>query len=118
MLFLSISGRHGARPCLEELPGLDTLAEAFEGKGFDVLAISVDRDFADAEAFLKDLGVTHLKPYSDPKFALAAALKTRGVPVTVLYDRKGRELARLEGGGDWNSKTAHALVRQALKESS
>lgn len=36
-----------------------------------------------------------------------------GMPVTVLIDRDGNEIARLMGGADWASDTARELVRQA-----
>ncbi len=36
-----------------------------------------------------------------------------GMPVTVLIDREGNEIARLIGGADWSSEAAKELVRQA-----
>ena len=35
------------------------------------------------------------------------------LPVTLLIDRDGNEIARLMGGADWSSDTAKALIRQA-----
>jgi hypothetical protein len=37
-----------------------------------------------------------------------------GMPVTILYDREGREIARLSGGADWDSPEAVALLEAAV----
>ena len=33
-----------------------------------------------------------------------------GLPVTVVLDRDGREIARLLGGADWNGPDARAVI--------
>ncbi len=33
-----------------------------------------------------------------------------GLPVTVLLDRDGAEIARMLGGADWNGPEAHAVI--------
>ena len=33
-----------------------------------------------------------------------------GLPVTVILDRDGQEVARLTGGADWNSDSARAIL--------
>jgi hypothetical protein len=37
-----------------------------------------------------------------------------GMPVTIVYDRRGREVARLAGGADWSSDEAVALIDAVL----
>jgi hypothetical protein len=37
-----------------------------------------------------------------------------GMPLTIIYDRNGAELARLAGGADWDSPEAVALMEAAL----
>jgi len=33
-----------------------------------------------------------------------------GLPITVLLDPQGREIARLQGDADWNSDSARAII--------
>jgi hypothetical protein len=40
-----------------------------------------------------------------------------GMPVTIIYDRQGREVARLAGGADWDSPESVALLEAVLAES-
>ncbi|MNF13785.1 hypothetical protein D3C80_2157510 [compost metagenome] len=49
----------------------------------------------------------------DPRQTLAREMGVMGMPVTVLIDRDGNEIARLIGGADWSSDAAKALIRQA-----
>jgi hypothetical protein len=36
------------------------------------------------------------------------------MPVTIIYDREGQELARLAGGADWDSPEAVAMLEAAV----
>ena len=50
--------------------------------------------------------------------ALANAMESDNkVPLTVLYDAEGRELARLAGGAEWDSREAKALINTAIEDS-
>ncbi len=101
-------------PCVEEMPSLSALQQAMGGDDFVVLTVNMDRSRADAEAFLRQAGITNLPLYRDTSFALAQKLTVpgapSGLPLTVLYDKNGREQARLSGGADWNSDAAHTLI--------
>jgi hypothetical protein len=39
-----------------------------------------------------------------------------GLPLTVLVDRKGKEIGRLLGPAEWNSAEAIALMKAAIAE--
>lgn len=106
-------------PCVEEMPTLGALQEAYRGRDFEVVAVSIDRSDirAKAQADLARLSGDRLAFYQDPSAALAYKVKvTVGVPVSVLYDRSGREIARYAGAADWNSAEARALVDAALAD--
>lgn len=104
-------------PCRKEMPSLDRLAAAVDDPDFRVLPISVDRSGPEkSRAFLKDIGVKNLDFYIDPSARLGMHLKAFGLPVTILIDRKGRELGRLIGPAEWDSPEAEALIRAALAE--
>ena len=102
-------------PCLKEMPSINTLAGAMSGRPFRVLTISVDRGGAGKpRAFLDKIGATHLGLFLDPKMTLAREIGAIGLPVTVLVDRQGRELARLSGHAEWDSPEAKRLAQAVV----
>lgn len=105
-------------PCIEEMPTLAALADGYRGREFELVAISVDRNDmkARAQSDLKKLAGESLDFYQDPGSAIAFEVKAQGMPTTILYDRSGREIARLAGAADWSSAEARALVDAALGE--
>ena len=96
-------------PCRSEMPALDALARARGGADFEVITIATGRNSPEAiAAFRDEAGITDLPTFLDPKGALAAAMDVPGLPVTVLLDRDGNEVARLMGDADWNGPDARA----------
>ena len=105
-------------PCRIEMPTLAALQAGYQTQPFAVVAISVDRD-ADLKLAKSDIARNRpLKLYRDPgyKFAFGIEPKAQGFPTTIIYDRQGRERARLSGGADWNGKESRALVEALLRE--
>jgi len=45
---------------------------------------------------------------------LGFAAGARGLPLSVLYDRHGIEIGRLDGDADWASPEAVALIEAAI----
>jgi len=103
-------------PCLKELPALDALEGALGGADFAVVAVAADPKGPEtARAFLDKLNLKHLKLYADPKLTLTIATGGAPVlPVSILYDARGREIGRLTGEADWTSPEAKALMRAAI----
>jgi len=103
-------------PCLKELPSLDALQADLGGKDFTVLAVAADPKGPEAaQAFLDKLGVNALALSADPTLALIIATGgSTALPLSILYDAKGREIGRLAGEADWSSPEAKALVRAAM----
>jgi thiol-disulfide isomerase/thioredoxin len=102
-------------PCVVEMPRLDALAGALEG---EVKVITVSQDIRGREVvapFFAEKGFARLEPWLDPEAQLAAQLSPQGVlPLTILFDARGRELLRVTGGYDWDSPAAIALIRNSL----
>jgi len=100
-------------PCVKELPTLDRLARAEDGK-LNVLAISQDMaPHASVEAFLQTHGIGTMDSYHDPKMALSAALGPDTVlPTSILYDANGKEVWRYVGDQDWTSPEAAKLLAE------
>ncbi len=103
-------------PCLKELPSLDVLQGRLGGRTFQVVAIAADpRGPETAQAFLDRLEIENLDLYADPRLTLATSIGGADVlPVSILYDARGREVGRLVGEADWSSAEALRLVGTAI----
>jgi thiol-disulfide isomerase/thioredoxin len=102
-------------PCRAEMPALDRLQAAKGGPGFEVVAVNVDTERLERRAaFLDSVGVKSLTRYADPSGDAFETLhkdgKALGLPVTLVIDKDGCEVAAVEGGAKWDSAEARALV--------
>ncbi|MCX7888902.1 MAG: TlpA family protein disulfide reductase [Rhodobacteraceae bacterium] len=98
-------------PCRTEMPQLQALQSELGGDRLAVATVAVGRNAVPAiERFFAEAGVTDLPRLRDPGQDLAAALGVFGLPVTLILDPAGREIARLTGEADWSSPEARALL--------
>jgi len=56
-----------------------------------------------------------LQPYLDKENVLPLALKSETLPVTLLYDAKGKEQWRVVGAMNWEGETARKLLAPVLQ---
>jgi thiol-disulfide isomerase/thioredoxin len=104
-------------PCRREMPDLADLQAKLGGDDFEVVAISVDRKGIEASGkFLESVKATSLALYVDKTTVAFSKLKAVGLPLTVLVDRKGREVGRLIGPAKWNGTDAIRLIKTAIAE--
>ncbi|MGP9805522.1 TlpA disulfide reductase family protein [Paracoccus sp. NSM] len=102
-------------PCREEMPALDDLQAALGGDDFEVVTIATGRNAVDRiDAFFAEVGVENLPVLLDPRQQVARDMGVMGLPVTVLIDREGNEVARYLGDADWASEAAKTLVSQMV----
>ncbi len=109
-------------PCVKEMPSLDRLQAQLGSDQFEVVSISFDRSMADAGAWYEENGIGSLALYQDSSTAMARLLSTEshpvdGIPITVVYDPEGVELARLSNGAEWDSPEALELIRTVIDRS-
>ena len=98
-------------PCRKEMPALAELGEAFVGKGARVVTVATGRNPEGAVTrFLTEIGLSALPVYRDPRQQLARNMGVLGLPVTVILDAEGQEVARLTGDAEWNSDSARAII--------
>ncbi len=99
-------------PCLKELPGIDRLAGAMKGTDVVVLAVSEDQaGWRAVDPWWAKAKLKNLTPYIDKKMELGFGFGAAGLPLTLIYDRQGREVARLTAPAAWDSPNAMALLR-------
>ena len=105
-------------PCVKEMPTLASLKAANAGKPVEVIPISIDRgeDVAKAKAFIGShppLAYHHV----DADWVFGLKPPAQGFPTTLIFDRQGRERARVSGDSDWSSREAQAVIDRLLSES-
>jgi thiol-disulfide isomerase/thioredoxin len=105
-------------PCVEEMPSLARLQKAFEGK--DVAVVPVAYGFGKGVtlettlAKFRELVGQDLPFYFDGEQILQSEAQTGALPATLIYDRTGKEVARLPMPAEWDSPEAIALVQAVL----
>jgi thiol-disulfide isomerase/thioredoxin len=102
-------------PCRREMPALDHLQAELGGKGFEVVALSIDHGGVPAiRTFFGDLGVKNLAVYVDRTGGAAMKLGAAGIPTTLLLDRQGREIGRAVGPAEWDSPQIVTTLKQVI----
>jgi thiol-disulfide isomerase/thioredoxin len=103
-------------PCRAEMPSIDRLAAELAGDDLVVVALSTDRFGAERIGeFFDEIGVETLAIYQDKRSEVARAAGAMGLPVTLLLDREGREVARLTGDAEWDSPEAKAFLARLVE---
>jgi thiol-disulfide isomerase/thioredoxin len=98
-------------PCVKELPALSRLQAALPGR-LAVVTVNVGRGTAaDTAQFLKDHNAANLPVYLDSNLALLRVFGDSGLPLSVLIDPQGREIARAANPPDWDTPEAIAYFR-------
>lgn len=105
-------------PCRKEMPTLAALQEELGDEGVRVATVATGRnDSVEMDRFLSEVGANSLPRWRDPGQQLAREMGVLGLPVTVILDREGQEIARLTGDADWSSESAIAILRALAAES-
>jgi thiol-disulfide isomerase/thioredoxin len=107
-------------PCRKEMPALENLQTRLGGPNFEVVAVNIDtRDPEKPKNFLKEVNLTRLGYFSDPKAKIFQDLKATGralgMPTSVLVDGEGCEIATIAGPAEWDSEDAVKLITAAVK---
>ncbi|MGB9609694.1 MAG: TlpA family protein disulfide reductase [Bryobacteraceae bacterium] len=87
-------------PCVDEMPSLDAMARQLRPKGVVVLGISVDRNAAAYERFLRQMRVSFLTA-RDPEAKISSSYGTFKYPETYVIDSRGRVRQKHIGPRDW-----------------
>jgi thiol-disulfide isomerase/thioredoxin len=96
-------------PCREEMPSLDKLASL--RPDIAVVAVATGPNPLPAiHSFLDKAGVHTLTVLRDPTQDLAHQMGVMGLPVTVIVNPEGMEVARLIGGADWSAPETLAVL--------
>ena len=83
-------------PCIQEIPTFNKLYSEMGSKGVAVVGVSMDEDGADlVQGFLKKHPMNYPVALGAP--ALNQQFKLDALPVTVVFDRAGKQVKRFDG---------------------
>ena len=92
-------------PCKEEMPSLDDLQSNTKLNNLKIFPINIGReDISKSKFFFKELNIKNLDIYNDAPITLAKKFALRGVPTTILFNKEGKEFARIIGSINFNDK--------------
>lgn len=97
-------------PCIREMPALDTLQPQFDARGFVILPVAEERAPFLVSAFYQRYALRNLPVMVDRAGVAPQRFGLRGLPVSILIDPQGNEVARIEGDADWASAEAVAFL--------
>jgi len=102
-------------PCKKEMPALNALQAELGSDAFEVMVVATGRNDAGGIArFWSEFEIDALESYLDPRSALARDMGVLGLPMTMILDAQGQEIARMRGDADWASEDAKALITAIL----
>jgi len=101
-------------PCVKEMPTLDALQTKMGGPDFQVIAISQDRQGAKVAKPFAEKNEWKLPFYVEAAGQFMRDAKLVGLPTTLIIDKNGKEVARLEGELDWNSPEVEKILRDLM----
>ena len=80
------------------MPSLDNLYQNNEFKNLQIFAVNMEQpNKLKTKNFFEDLHIKKLKIFFDSNLNFLKEFKLRGVPTTVLINKKGEEFARIIG---------------------
>jgi peroxiredoxin len=103
-------------PCKEEMPSMEALYQKFKERGFVFLTISVDyeekkkvKEFIDKHRYTFPVLI-------DPKCLALDLYEVKGIPTTILIDKKGRMVGRAIGPKDWKHPEIISILNQLIEK--
>ena len=101
------------KPCEDEMPAMERLYRALSGEGFELLAVSVDRDREAVERFRERLGLS-FPILLDPDQEMARAYQTFRFPESLLIGADGVVVERYVGSKEWDAPAYVERIRRLL----
>ena len=92
-------------PCKKEMPSLDSLKVDKNFKNLKIFAVNMEQpNKSKTKNFFTDLNIKNLEIFFDNNLNFVKEFKLRGVPTTVLINKKGEEFARIIGEANFQDK--------------
>jgi thiol-disulfide isomerase/thioredoxin len=92
-------------PCKEEMPSLDRLQINPNLNNLKIFPINISKENLEkVNSFFKKHGIKNFESYFDSPITLAKKFSLRGVPTSILFNKNGKEFARIIGSIDFDNE--------------
>ena len=92
-------------PCKKEMPSLDSLYQDDRFKNLEIFAVNMEApNLIKVKKFFADLNIKKLDIFFDKNLNFVKEFKLRGVPTTILINKKSEEFARIIGEVNFQDK--------------
>ena len=92
-------------PCKKEMPSLDSLHEDKNFNNLKIFAVNMEQpNKLKTKKFFSDLNIKKIEIFFDNNLNFVKEFKLRGVPTTILINKKGEEFARIIGEVNFQDK--------------
>lgn len=108
-------------PCRFEMPSLEKIYQRFHGEGLEILSVAEDdapgTGGPDGEVarYMKQHGLT-FPVVLDPTGRVQNLYGVTGLPTTFVINKRGRVVARLLGGREWDAGNTPEQIQKLIGE--
>lgn len=102
-------------PCRQSFPWMNEVQIRYANEGLTVIAVNLDQNRADAQAFLAEVPASFQIAY-DASGNSAEMMHVVGMPMSYLIDRQGRVRQSLIGFNQQNKAEHETQIRELLAE--
>ena len=105
-------------PCVQEMPALYNLSKKLKKTDVKIIYINQDsfKDYKKIESFIKKLNFEKKDIFIDFDMSSNKTFKLRGIPTTLISNKAGEILWRIEGVIDWESKGMISWLKNEAKK--
>lgn len=104
-------------PCMQDLPSVKAMYDELNGKGFEILGISLDEDRADLDGVVEDEEIKWPQAFDGKGWEsdLAAKFGIQSIPTTILLGKDGKVAAVNLRGKKLHDKVVELLAAEDKK---
>jgi peroxiredoxin len=104
------------KPCIAEMPDMETMMSKFKDRNFQMLAISVDNRWQEVDKFYEELNLT-IPAFLDPGHQVSGLYKVTKFPETFIIDANGYVVKHKVGEERWADPRVMASVETLIRQS-
>jgi peroxiredoxin len=102
-------------PCVDEMPSMQKLYNEFNGKNFEILAVSIDAaGVDDVDPFMKKHKLS-FPALMDPKGTIKSMYGVTGIPESFIIDKQGVLAGKIIGPRDWATQEVFGFFQDLIQ---
>jgi peroxiredoxin len=102
-------------PCVKEMPSMQKLYKEFNGKNFEILAVSIDAAGVDAVAPFMKKHKLSFPTLMDPKGTIKSMYGVTGIPESFIIDKQGVLVGKIIGPRDWATQEVFGFFQDLIQ---